>query len=580
MTKDIKTHDVVKDIKLLDKAEAVSHHMRDVMIHTKDSEPKDKAINNSVSPSRYAEDKITNNTANVVRKVGNVAENKSKIALTKIKEKRKTSKEIKKIQKEVKERDKTSEKNNTSNYLQKSSNNGTPELIDSSIKTKEQINRSSIKQSALSSSKSIRIRERGGSNSIEKVTKVVDEFSNHTGFRTTKQGSLETYKHSKQIERHTKQNFQYAKKLAQKSSRRIKASMKAIVNSTKRMMQSSKTMLMMLSSIGGIAIMVILVVALVGGFFLTSSSSQGNGQAISSEVIAYTPLIQKYADKYEIPHFTTVIQAVMMQESGGYGNDPMQSSECSFNKKYPNTPNGITDPEYSIEVGIQNFAQSLREAECTSPLDIAKLSLSLQGYNFGNGYIPWAVKNFGGYSEVNALIFSEQQAISHNWISYGDPQYVPHVLRYYQFSNGLLGDGNSKLVNVALSQIGNKGGAPYWSWYGYNSRVEWCACFISWCADQSGYLGTSIPKFAAVVDGIAWFKKEHQWQSRNYTPATGDIVFFDWESDGLSDHVGIVEKVENGRVYTIEGNSLNDECRQNDYTIGSSYIYGYGTPKY
>ena len=110
--------------------------------------------------------------------------------------------------------------------------------------------------------------------------------------------------------------------------------------------------------------------------------------------------------------------------------------------------------------------------------------------------------------------------------------------------------------------------------------MEWCACFVSWCADQCGYLDSGIvPKFAGCVDGANWFKGNGQWQDRKYEPTAGTIIFFDWENDGETDHVGIVEKCENGVVYTVEGNS-GDACRQNQYSVGSSSIYGYGIPAY
>ena len=143
--------------------------------------------------------------------------------------------------------------------------------------------------------------------------------------------------------------------------------------------------------------------------------------------------------------------------------------------------------------------------------------------------------------------------------------------------------GNSDIVSVAKSQIGNIGGEPYWSWYGFNSRVEWCACFVSWCANECGYIEKGIiPKFAACEsEGVSWFKACGLWQDCGYIPKTGDIIFFDWadKHDGSADHVGIVEKVENGRVYTIEGNS-HDVCKQKDYDINSTEIRGYGTPVY
>ena len=147
-----------------------------------------------------------------------------------------------------------------------------------------------------------------------------------------------------------------------------------------------------------------------------------------------------------------------------------------------------------------------------------------------------------------------------------------------------IGTGDGEIVTVALSQIGNVGGQPYWSWYGFGSRVEWCACFVSWCANECGYLDAGvIPKFAGCVNGVQWFKGRGLWQDNSYEPRPGDIIFFDWSGengqDGSVDHVGIVEKVENGLVYTIEGNSSNS-CRERRYPIGHYEIYGYGTPAY
>lgn len=110
-------------------------------------------------------------------------------------------------------------------------------------------------------------------------------------------------------------------------------------------------------------------------------------------------------------------------------------------------------------MGIRYYADCVREAGCESPQDLDKLKLSLQGYNYGNGYISWAISNYGGYSEANALLFSQQQAASHGWSSYGDPEYVPHVLRYYSGSNPFAAlFGNEQIVSIALTQLGNEGG--------------------------------------------------------------------------------------------------------------------------
>ena len=141
-----------------------------------------------------------------------------------------------------------------------------------------------------------------------------------------------------------------------------------------------------------------------------------------------------------------------------------------------------------------------------------------------------------------------------------------------------LGSGNGDLVAVAQSQVGNVGGAPYWSWYGFSSRVEWCAIFVSWCAEQCGLLDSgAMPKFSGVGTGVNWFQSRGQWLPGSATPEPGMLIFFKWYgSDALiADHVGIVERVENGRVYTIEGNS-NDMVRRNSYPVGYGEIKGYG----
>lgn len=138
----------------------------------------------------------------------------------------------------------------------------------------------------------------------------------------------------------------------------------------------------------------------------------------------------------------------------------------------------------------------------------------------------------------------------------------------------------SDMVAIAQSQIGQTGGQPYWSWYGFGSRVEWCAIFVSWCAEQCGYLDAGIlPKFASCGVGVKWFQNRGQWLPGSATPEPGMVIFFQWYgSDSLiADHVGIVERVENGRVYTIEGNS-NDQVRQNSYPVGYGEIKGYGVP--
>ena len=325
---------------------------------------------------------------------------------------------------------------------------------------------------------------------------------------------------------------------------------------------------------GAFLLVFILIAGIIAGAAFSSSSE--SSESLSDEVLAYTSVIQQYASQYGIPEYVSAIQAIMMQESGGRGTDPMQCSESPYNTKFSHSPGSITDSNYSIEVGVQTFADCISQAGCSSPQDMDKLKLAWQGYNYGNGYIGWALQR-GGYTEANALQFSQEQAASHGWSSYGDPEYVPHVMRYYSGGSLFAGlFGNQQIVSVAMGQIGNSGGQKFWSWYGFDSHVEWCACFVSWCADQSGLIASrNVPKFSLCSDGVTWFQGKNKWQSGGTTPSAGMIIFFDWDHDGISDHVGIVEKCEGGRVYTIEGNS-SDQVRQRNYTVDYGAIMGYG----
>ena len=325
---------------------------------------------------------------------------------------------------------------------------------------------------------------------------------------------------------------------------------------------------------GAFLLVFILIAGIIAGAAFSSSSE--NSESLSDEVLAYTSVMQQYASQYGIPEYVSAIQAIMMQESGGRGTDPMQCSESPYNTRFSHSPGSITDPNYSIEVGVQTFADCISQAGCSSPQDMDKLKLAWQGYNYGNGYIVWALQR-GGYTEANALQFSQEQAASHGWSSYGDPEYVPHVMRYYSGGSLFAGlFGSQQIVSVAMGQIGNSGGQKFWSWYGFDSHVEWCACFVSWCADQSGLIESGkVPKFSLCSSGVTWFQGKNKWQSGGTTPSAGMIIFFDWDHDGNSDHVGIVEKCEGGRVYTVEGNS-SDQVRQRNYAVDYASIMGYG----
>ena len=212
------------------------------------------------------------------------------------------------------------------------------------------------------------------------------------------------------------------------------------------------------------------------------------------------------------------------------------------------------------------------------------IRLALQGYNFGDAYIPWAIKKDGRYTYSNAAEFSNIQAEKMGWKSYGDKNYVEHVLRYYPYGLSVMGQGGSRIAEVAKTQVDQRGN-KFWTFMGFNYPVDWCACFVSWCGEQSGY-GNLIPKSALCINMASEFQKRGQWKEKGYSPKSGDIVFFKYSwSSNWTNHVGIVEKSDNGTIYTIEGNfgyANPDETtvHRSVYKINASSIVGYGTPNY
>ena len=577
---DIKTRDTVKGtIKTLDKAAIAGQKMKQAYIATKDkAEHSVNAKENTAD--EYAADKTEAGIDEIAHK-GAYAFNKA--GRKGVQETKKNIQSAKDgIQRFKQQRaEKSINVQRTQGRTTTVGSSSAQTQTSSAIKTLEKPEKM-VKQSATSAGKkNIKLASKEAAKTTQRSVKTA-EHTAKASIKTSQQTAKAAQKTAQATVKASQKAAQAAKATAKATANAVKAAAKATIATVKAIIAGTKALVAAIAAGGWIAVVIIMIVVLLGSAVaMFGGGSESNTYTqVSAEVEAYDPLIRQYAKQYGIPEYVELIKAVMMQESGGRGLDPMQAAEGSFNTKYPHEPNGIKDPEYSIQCGVQELKAALTSAEVESPIDMEHIKLALQGYNFGNGYISWAKTNYGGYSYANAVEFSTQQAQRLGWDSYGDTQYPAHVLRYYPYGRAFTAGGNQAIVEVALTQLGNQGGQPYWSWYGFNSRVEWCACFVSWCADQCGYIESGlVPKFAGCVDGANWFKSNGKWQDRTYEPKAGDIIFFDWEGDGTTDHVGIVEKCENGTVYTVEGNS-GDACKQRQYAVGSSNIYGYGIPAY
>ena len=274
------------------------------------------------------------------------------------------------------------------------------------------------------------------------------------------------------------------------TSNKVKDMFKGTITVVKKAVTSIHNLI----TAGSFLIFLVVLVLFMAVFSVLSSDSGFNSETLplSPEVLAYTETIEKYAKDYDMEDYINIIQAVMMQESGGQGNDPMQASECSHNTKYPQKPNGITDPDYSIQVGIHYLSDCFKSAEVEDPFDIDHISLALQGYNYGGGYITWAVTNFGGYTKANAKVFSDTKKDELGWTTYGDPEYVPHVMRYVgvAFRGGLEPNFNNVeawQTKNPYAQVGLYGQCTWFAWGRFYEMYGYSPGFIGdgWkCVDQ------------------------------------------------------------------------------------------------
>ncbi len=295
-----------------------------------------------------------------------------------------------------------------------------------------------------------------------------------------------------------------------------------------------------LLSFGTGVILIVIMTLFIGTFSVLAQDDGSNSMIIplSPEVIAYEETITRYAEENGIEDFVTILEAIMMQESKGLGDDPMQCSESVFNTKYPRVPNGISDPEYSIECGVKTFADCLNRANVKDKSDTEHLYLAIQGYNYGNGYIEWAISNFGGYSKYNAQLFSDEMKAKLNASTYGDPEYVDHVMQYVPvtFRGGINPNFNNMeawITKNPYARAGLYGQCTWFAWgrfyelYGYDPGFTG----NGWnCVDQL---------IAAHPDLF----------ERSLSPKPGSV----FSGIGVN-HVGIVIAVDGDYVTIQEGN--------------------------
>lgn len=296
-------------------------------------------------------------------------------------------------------------------------------------------------------------------------------------------------------------------------------------------------------------------------FFGTASSGIVAAINLSDEVLSYRPAVERAAAKYGMSDYVDLILAVMMQESGGRGLDVMQAAEGGFNTRYPHVPNGITDPEYSIECGIQELKYALDKAGCTGPTDLDRIKLALQGYNYGSAYIDWAMERDGGYTKENAIAYSDMMCARPSWPydRYGDKEYVDHVLRYYQItaSGGSYPANGMQIPHYLQTDYGN---IPYGG-----GSIASSGCGPTSFAMIASYLtGTTITP----IDAISWCGNSY------YKPGVGTYWSY---FQAASDHFGcgaVTQTSDPNQVLQAlsEGHPVISSQRAGLFTSGGHFI--------
>ncbi|MEH6908403.1 bifunctional lytic transglycosylase/C40 family peptidase [Neobacillus drentensis] len=251
-----------------------------------------------------------------------------------------------------------------------------------------------------------------------------------------------------------------------------------------------------------------------------SGEGTGGTAQVAADVLRYEPLIRKYAEEYGIGEYVGLIMALIQQESGGRHLDVMQSSES-----IGLPPGTITDPEYSIQIGVEHFAKVMKQAK-------GDINLALQSYNFGNGFIDYALQR-GGYSKKTASEFSQLMAAKMGWSGYGDVNYVEHVLRYYNGENDsvvVVGDGTQRFdVEEVLAIMNQFLGRPY-VWGGRTPAAGGFDC--------SGLIEYTFAQVGIELSGTAQSQYDKTIPVPEDQIKPGDLVFFSTYKPGAS-HVGM-----------------------------------------
>ena len=563
---------------MLDKTAVISERMKTALIRSKD-QAANLLDDGQVSPSEYAEDKIQYAVEDVADQIGHDVTSGTKRAVQKGKEAYRQHREDARLRKaEERVHNYDPEFRKTASPRQSAAGRNARQNTEGrsvnvrgrrnqTIKTAERAEHT-IKQTTRSAGKqAVKSGAKGSVKSAEKAVKTAEKTSK-AAIKTAEASAKAASKAAQATAKAVQKAAEIARQTAVAAYKAAVAAAKATAAAVKAIIAGVKALIAAIAAGGWVAVIVVVVICLIGlivgscfGIFFSSEKS-GSGQTMQQVVQEINLDYQNQLDAIKAG-----VSYDDLEMSGARAVWPevlsIYAVKTTTDPDNPQEVATMTDEKKQL---LKNIFWEMNEISHRTE---TKTETVVVETDDGNGNIL--------EEEVQKTRTILYITVSHKTADEMATQYGFNSGQNKQLAELLADENNSlwlavlygvygaddQIVMVALSQIGNVGGEPYWSWYGFGSRVEWCACFVSWCADQCGYIENGvIPKYAGCVWGVEWFRERNQWADNSIEPTPGMIIFFDWDNkggsgpqDGESDHTGIVEKVEDGIVYTIEGNS-------------------------
>lgn len=602
MGKGIKTRVAEKGIKAIDKAAVASERMKEAYIRTKDKAEHGMYAEEG-SPGEYASDRFSAGVDNVAHEAVHQFDKQGRKGVQTTKE------NISKVKEKIQKRKAAAEQPKKQAEKQAARQAGQPATRWSGRQAADTV--SEPAKAVRQERGAIKTLDRGkkGIKTLDRGRKTIKQASSTAKgtIKTTSKSIKTAEKTAKASIKTTQQAAKAAQRTAQATARAARAAAhaaraaaraavvaakvaaKATIAAVKAIIAATKALIAAIAAGGWIAVLVIVIICLIGlligscfGIFFSGEDS-GSGYTVQN-------VVQEINDDYQQQIDTTKanLSHDVLEMSGSRAVWPEVLAVYAVKTTTdPDNPQEVATIDDSKKAILTDIFWEMNQISSRTE---TRTETVITETDDGHGNI---VETETTVTQTYLYITVSHKTAEEMAEQYGfDKEQKEQLAELLAEENRSLWSAvlygiyteDGAIVSVALSQVGNVGGEPYWSWYGFSGRVEWCACFVSWCANECGYIDTGvIPKYAGCVNGVQWFKDRGQWMDGSAEPAPGMIIFFDWDDengqDGLSDHTGIVEKVENGRVYTIEGNS-GDSVRQNSYPVGHYEVLGYGCPDF